>query len=131
ASRNFLTITAAQPEPSAIGEREFVFPIAVEAQLSYTIQVDDGRAMDAAEPGRIKVGFQFVHATAHEVNFRADVQRGIVVGCFDPINVSRREEQDAARAFDREAIQFRGRGSTESDAFFGAIEGAAKTCVAE
>src|SRR5215831_15644362 len=87
--------------------------------------------MNPAEPGGVEVRFQFVHATAHEVNLWADVQRGVIVGCFDPINVSGREEQNAARAFDRQAIQFRGQAATESDAFFGALEGAAKTRIAE
>ena len=105
---NFLPIAAAQPEPGTGGKHEFEVAITVEAQFAYAIQVDDGRAMDAAEPGGIKIGFEFVHAAAHEVDFRADVQGRIVIGCFDPINLSGREEQDAAGAFDREAIHFRG-----------------------
>ena len=70
------------------------------------IEVDDGRTVDAAEGGRIKILLQFRYAAAQHVGSLSDVEAGVVVGGFDPIDLGGSQERDTAGALDDEAIQF-------------------------
>ncbi len=70
------------------------------------IEIDDGRTVDAAEDGWVQVLFEFGYAATQHVGSLSDVQAGVVVGGFDPIDLGDSQERDTAGALDGEAIQF-------------------------
>ena len=50
------------------------------------IEVDDGRTVDAAEDGGVQILLEFRDTAAQHVRSLGDVEAGVVVGCFDPID---------------------------------------------
>ena len=82
-----LAMTSAQAEPDFVFEQNFVFAFFVEGQAADAIEIDDGGAVDAAEDGGVEVLFEFGYAAAQHVSAVADVQAGVVVCGFDPIDL--------------------------------------------
>src|SRR5580698_5201366 len=95
------------------------------------IQVDDGRTVDAAKDGRIKILFEFGYAAAQHVGSLSDVQAGIVVGGFDPIDLGGSQERDTAGALDDEAIQFSWEIFASFNLLFRTVEGEVEAGVVE
>ncbi len=68
------------------------------------LDVDDGGAMDAAEASRVQLRLKCRHRFPDEMSDAAGMQADVVVFGFDPINVIRLEQNDAAIRFDRDAF---------------------------
>src|SRR5437879_4935362 len=82
-----LPVTAAQSESGSGVEEDFVFAILADFQAADSIEVYDGRAVDAAEDGFIQFLLKFRHAAPQQMGFCAYVQARVIVGGLDPSNL--------------------------------------------
>ena len=84
--------------------------------LAHAVDVDDRRTVHAHELPRVELLFEIVHRLSQEVGSRArrrgDVERGVIVGCFDPIDLVRFDD-DRFAAGRHEKTGARGRAVSE------------------
>jgi hypothetical protein len=73
-------------------------------QLADALQVHDGRAVDAHEPGRVELPLQRRQRLAQQVVLLADVQADVVARGLDPVDVLDADEVDAPAGFDHQAL---------------------------
>src|ERR1700677_1623415 len=87
--------------------------------------------MDAAEHARRKSQLQFGHAPPQHVRSGSDMQTGVIVGRFNPVNLGNLYEQDSSGTLDHDALRYRGHLSCVRDLLFRALEGALEAGVVE
>src|SRR5579863_3786099 len=61
--------------------------------------------MDAREPRRVQTGFQLAHRLPQDVRFTATVKTDIIVGRFNPVDLTSLHEDDAAAVPDGYSIR--------------------------
>lgn len=126
-----LSIASAQAESGLVFEEHFVLAVFAEGEAADAIEVDDGGAVDAAEDGWVQVLFELRDAAAQHVRALSYVEAGVVVGCFDPIDLGGFQERDLAGVFDDDALEFSRESFAEGDFLPGAFEGEVESCVVE
>src|SRR5581483_9523609 len=87
AGLELLAVFAAESKCSVVVEQDGVVAVFVGAETADAIEIDDCGAMDAAEECGVEVLFEIGEAAAEQVRARADVQRGVVVGGLDPVDL--------------------------------------------
>src|SRR5262249_44721277 len=80
-------IAPAQGKSGPSLEHHLVISVAVQLQASHSIQVDDGRPVNATKRLLVQAVLQFRHATAQQVLSLSHMQARVVVCSFNPIDV--------------------------------------------
>src|SRR6188474_1757231 len=94
---------ATHHEDGAVLQPHFEIAMAVGDQLVNAIEAHDGRAMDADEVLRIEARAEPRDGVAHEILAAAAVQRDVVVGGADPIDVGEVDDTDAVFGTNRDS----------------------------
>src|SRR5258708_31239187 len=83
-----LAAAAAQFEALPVHEHECAVPSEERVDLPDTIDVDDRRSVNANEP-RVELALDLLHRLAEKMCVGARVQRHVIVGSLDPIDLIR------------------------------------------
>ena len=71
--------------------------------LADAVDVDDGGAVDAEEVAAVELRFDLLHGLTQQVRGGAGVQRHVVVGGFDPVDLRGVEDDRFLARWDQEA----------------------------
>lgn len=105
AGLKLLSVLSAETERRIVVQKDGVVTVFVGAESTDAIEIDDGGAVDAAEQRRVEVLFKVREAATEQVRARADMQCGVVVGSFDPVDLGERDEIDLTGRLDGEPIE--------------------------
>src|ERR1700730_11186435 len=122
-------MSPAQPESGSIIGQDLVLSINPELQASDSVEVHDGRTVNAAEHGLVQFLVEFHHAAAQQMCSRSDVQAGVVIRRLDPINLRDIHERDLSSVLDGYTLHSSGNISAMRDPFLGAPECSVKASV--
>src|SRR5262249_44024290 len=95
---------AAQAKRRLIRQNDDVFAARPRLDSSDTAEIDNRRAVNAAEPIRVEFGFHLRHGFAEHMRLAADVQTNVIVGGFNPVYFLRLHEKYSAGGFDQKLL---------------------------
>src|SRR5215469_3700183 len=99
-----LAVTSAQTNAQPVIEENLVFPVFAKLQPADVLEIHDAGAMNAAELLRVEILFEICHAAPHQMAPRTDVQTGVVIGSFNPIDLGGSHERDCSGTPDDHAF---------------------------
>ena len=91
-------MTPAEPNSGSRAKQHIVLTVFVDFYAFDSVEVDNARTVNSAKLILRELSFQFEHAAAQQVGLLSDVQTGVVVGGFNPVNVGQFYEPDLACA---------------------------------
>jgi hypothetical protein len=111
----------AHPEALTVGEDDEVFGSSVAVNLPHLFYLHDDRSMNAGESGGVELAAQLFDALPEHVFSASDVQTGVVVGGFDPLDIGGVEQNIFCSIANDEALLTElfvtGGGSQRSEGF--------------
>src|SRR6185437_11539803 len=105
AGLKLLAILSAEAESRVVVQKNSVVTVLIGPQAADAIEVNDGRPVDATEQRRVEVPLEIRQAATEQMRACAEVQRRIIVGSFDPVDLGERDKSDLARGLDGETIE--------------------------
>src|SRR5919108_1740946 len=99
-----LAVAPAELELRAVLQHHDVLAVEVWLELADSLQVDDGRAVDAREALRVQLRLDGSHCLAEEMSPLAHVYPDVVASGLDPVDLFDRHHMHAPAALDEETV---------------------------